>query len=68
VLVSGYVASALEKPLVVAMEPFLALHRLADPAPRPLDEGERLAAVLPLAAGAVVVVASLPFTGPRRSR
>jgi hypothetical protein len=50
------------------MEPFLALHRLADPAPRPIEEGERLAATLPLVAGAIAVAVSLPFTGPRRSR
>jgi hypothetical protein len=66
VLVSGDVASALEKPLVVAMEPFLALHRLADPAPRPLDEGERLASMLPLVVGAIAAMVSLPLTGPRR--
>lgn len=61
-------AAAIEEPIVVAAEPFLALHRLADPAPRVLSEVDRLAAGLPLAVGALALAISLPFTGLRRPR
>jgi hypothetical protein len=59
-------SSAIEHPIVVATEPFLAVHRLADPAPRAIGEDERLASMLPLVVGAIAATVSLPFTGPRR--
>lgn len=51
-----------------ASEPFLGLHRLADPAPRALSEDERLVALAPLVVGAIALIASLPFAGPPRNR
>lgn len=64
--VADDLAAGLANPFVVASEPFLAIHRLADPAPRVLSEADRLAAALPLVAGLLAFTASLPFTGPPR--
>lgn len=58
----------IESRFAAASEPFLGLHRLADPASQTLTEDDRLVAAVPLVVGAIVLIASLPFTGPPRRR
>ena len=56
----------IESPIAAASEPFLALHRLADPAPQALSEDDRLVAAGPLVVGTIALLATLPFAGPPR--